>query len=645
MCGICGGFSASAGHNEVASNVRAMTQSLFKRGPDGENIWQDTDLPLTIGHRRLSIIDLSSQANQPMLSADKRFVMAFNGEIYNYQEIGKDLEKIGTVFRSSSDSEVLLEAISRYGLEEALKKARGMFALAVYDRSQRRLHLARDRFGQKPLYFFHYGNRLYFASSAAAFRHCGDVKRTINRQAINSFLSFNYICGNRSIFNEISKVKNGSICTFSLAADEVVRSPDRCFYDICERWEKRTAFAGSFSDAVAALDFLLDEVIEEQKRSDVELGCFLSGGTDSSTLAAKLNKHLRQNLKTFTVGFSQADFDESASAKAFAQQIGCENHQFLFDDNELTAMIPEVAAAYEEPFADTSQLPTLFLSLKAREKVKVCLSGDGADEVFGGYIRHAAIPKILAWQAKLPFDLSRRAGQLLAKTPQKHLEKLTRLMTRIGLRLPRHPALKLQKLLQAFGAESHEMLQLTIMNEMKEPALLPQDPDFLPDFLPSLQASPFRRGLLLDLMNYLRDDILVKIDRAAMNFGLETRMPYLDHRVVEFAFSLPDAFLFSSGVQKRILCELQKRLLPVPGTADNRKTGFSPALHGVLRGRLKDWALSMLEADELNEFGLENRLIRQKWFEFSGHTHDWTFSIWAMIVLSQWLQKFKRNEL
>lgn len=636
MCGICGYFSSAVPRQVMQPCLEKMTSCLARRGPDDQGCWLDADINLGFGHRRLSIIDLSQAASQPMHSHDSRLVMTFNGEIYNYIELRDELEKIGVEFKTSSDSEVLLEAIARWGIEEALKKSRGMLALAVFDRREKKLYLARDRFGEKPLYYYHRPDCLAFASDLESFRHVPNLEMRLDMQALAGYLKYNFVPGTHSIFQDISQVTPGSILSFSCCQDSVEKNGCEEFWRILPV-ESRGAFVGSFEDAVGQLKDLLDQVIMEQRRSDVEIGCFLSSGIDSSLLGKLLHAHGRERLKTFNIGFADEEFDESEGAAFYAAAIGADHQQIIFSDNDVARLLPECVQAYSEPFADTSQLPMLLLCREARKKVKVCLSGDGADEVFAGYVRHVQVPWLQRIARKLPAQLLELAGRAASRISLRRLRAIEKLAAGfpMPIKLPRHLAVKIHKF--AWLAGSGENFHDALLAEWHKDALPLSAEPYSPEFFAG-SVSGLRGLQQNDISAYLRDDVLVKTDRAAMYHGLETRLPYLDPRVWEFVCALPEDFLIGNGHGKRLLQALHNRLLP-EYRSSRGKTGFSPSLRRLLSGRLRGWAEERLFDPILPQVGIDARLIAKKWQEFSEGRYDWTFSIWALIVLAEWLRK------
>ena len=638
MCGICGYFSTQTGRMDLQSQLARMTRSLRRRGPDGEGLWFDEELTLGFGHRRLSVIDLSSAAGQPMFSGNGRYILTFNGEIYNYVELKKELAVLGVVFKTSSDTEVLLEAICMWGLKETLLKVRGMLALALFDKNSRRLYLARDRFGEKPLYYTFNENVLAFSSELKSFKYLKDIALNPNEGAIAGYFRYNFVPGLQTVFKDIYKVENGTILTFELDKDFVRFVCCEKYFCVVQEWQRRGYFSGSLRDAQDQLEELLKIVVNEQRRSDVEVGCFLSSGVDSTLLAALLQQQNERPIKTFNIAFADDEFDESDGAAFFARQIGSDHHRVVFSDNDVVRLLPECVSAFSEPFADTSQLPMLLLCQYSKEKVKVCLSGDGADELFGGYVRHRQIPMLQKQFARFEGFCLELAGRSLVRIPLNRLRAIEKVLRHasVGLDVPRHFATKLHKLGWAM-LNSPEIYD-SLLAEWHHGDLPVKAVALRPDFLEVDKAGPFHSVLLNDLNIYLRDDILVKTDSSAMCYGLETRLPYLDKRVFEFALSLPEKYLLNMGKQKIILNSLRDKLLPGKWQFQ-AKSGFSPPLRRLLKGRLRDWAESLIFAPILENHGVDLDVVRKKWQEFQQQKYDWTFSIWALMIFSSWLEK------
>ncbi len=634
MCGIAGLIDTRIAETELLGSLQKMVASLAHRGPDSGNC--TVEIGVGLGHRRLAIIDLSDNANQPMKSACGRYLICFNGEIYNYREIRQKL--LNERFRSGSDVEVLLEAIAAWGIEKTLETVRGMFAFALYDRDEHQIFLARDHFGQKPLFFFHENHRLAFASEVRAFKHVPGLQLDFDEQSLADYFSYNCIGSGRSVFRQLQKVPGGSVFSFKFTKDQVVRLPDRQFWNLSQAWENRGCFSGSYDEARLQLNELLSQVVKEQMSSDVPIGCFLSGGTDSTLLAGLMKHHADFELPTFTVGFSDPQFDESAVARFYANQLRTRHHVILADEKEMMQMVQMSGAAYDEPFADTSQLPTLLLCRQARQRVKVCLSGDGADELFGGYYRHLLIPAMLGLKQGIFGSALAKIAAFTEKIPLVKLERLLKMLGRTGLRMPRHGAGKLHRMASAFARGDLTAMHEDLMNNWKT-----GDLPFLSNrrFI-TASASACRQSMLIDLETYLPDDILPKIDRAAMHFGLETRMPYLDLRVVEFAFSLPDAYFFYHGSQKRILRELRDSIY-AENISPGGKTGFSPSLPAMLRGSLRSWAEDRLTSPLLVDIGFRRQAIFKRWHEFLKGRADWSFSLWALVQFVNWHEHFRQE--
>ncbi|TAJ34592.1 MAG: asparagine synthase (glutamine-hydrolyzing), partial [Nitrospirae bacterium] len=552
MCGIAGYLTVprQKSRAELQATVLKMADALRLRGPDDGGAWVDAEAGIALGHRRLSIIDLSLEGHQPMPSACGRYMVALNGEIYNYQDIRRELEQesqgSAVSWRGHSDTEVALAAISRWGIEAAVKRFVGMFAIALWDRAERVLSLVRDRMGEKPLYYGRMGRSILFGSELKALRTHPDFKGEIDRGALALYLRHNCIPAPYSIYQGIYKLPPGTMLA--------IPDSQAPFQDPVQYWSAREAaergvaepFSGSTEDAIAALDGVLRDAVRHQMVADVPLGAFLSGGIDSTTVVALMQAQSHRPVKTFTIGFNEAGYNEALHAKAVAAYLGTEHTELYVTPQEAMAVIPRLPALYDEPFADSSQIPTFLVSELARRSVTVSLSGDGGDELFAGYNRYSwgrSIWKALGW---MPRPLRSALAAVLTRVPP---QRWNQIVDTAGFLLPsklklRTPGDKIHKLAEIMAVESPEAMYHGLSSHWKNPAsvvLGSCEPSTvitnrslwadLPDFT--------QRMMYLDTVTYLPDDILVKVDRASMGVSLEGRIPFLDHRVVEFAWRLP----------------------------------------------------------------------------------------------------------
>lgn len=622
-----------------------MALTLAHRGPDDEGAWADENAGIALAHRRLSILDLSPQGRQPMHSACGRHVLCFNGEIYNFAALREELEKSGKApsWRGHSDTEVMLAAFSAWGVEAALKKFTGMFALALWDRKERVLTLARDRLGEKPLYCGWQNNIFLFASELKALRAHPAFMAEIDREALTLFLRHNYIPAPYSIYRGIGKLMPGHY--LRLRENEREARPKAY-------WSLKTAvdsgnqdpFTGSDEEAVDALEHLLGRAIRNQQVADVPLGAFLSGGIDSSTVVALMQANSVRPVKTFTIGFHEAAYNEAEHAKAVARRLGTEHTELYVSPQDALNVIPALPHIYDEPFSDSSQIPTFLLSRLARSEVTVSLSGDGGDELFGGYNRHflgAAVWRRLAW---MPRNLRAALAGVLTRFPPRNWDILFHAIERF---LPRrlrfaHPGDNLHKAAEILALKTPEELYLRLVSHWKAPARLvkggeePQSvlTDPAQATLPDFRA----RMMYLDTLAYLPGDVLVKVDRAAMAVSLETRIPLLDHALVEFAWRLPLRMKIRAGQGKWLLRQVLYRHVPRE-LMERPKMGFGIPLDAWLRGPLRDWGEALLNPERLTREGFFHPApIAQKWREHQAGARNWSYYLWDALMFQSWLE-------
>lgn len=632
-----------------------MISQLALRGPDDEGIWLDRNAGLALGHRRLSILDLSPQGHQPMLSPCGRYVIAFNGEIYNHLDLRRDLEaspqpgllpkgeKKEVAWRGHADTETLLAAIAAWGLEATLKKCVGMFAFALWDRETRTLTLARDRLGEKPLYYGRQGDALLFGSELKALKAHPAFCSEIDRDALTLYLRHNYIPAPYSIYKGIFKLPPGTWVEIK----EGLKIGEPVVYwsafAVAEMGQ-RSLFMGSEAEAVEELERLLQQSIAGQMMADVPLGAFLSGGVDSSVVVALMQAQSNRPVKTFTIGFQDRDYNEAEYAHAVAKHLGTEHTELYVSPEQAMAVIPKLPLIYDEPFSDSSQIPTWLVSQMAREKVAVSLSGDGGDELFGGYNRYFLGPDIWNKIGRFPLPLrSYMAGAMTRIAP----ERWNSAMRMVAPLLPSklrfgNPGDKLHKFAGVLSSESMESLYLGLVSHWddpssivlggKEPLTVLTDRSQWPG-LPGL----VQRMMALDTVSYLPDDILAKVDRAAMSVSLETRVPFLDHRVVEFAWRLPLSMKIHNGQGKHILRQVLYKHVPRE-LIERPKMGFGIPLDSWLRGPLRDWAESLLDEGRLKrECFFDPVPIRKKWQEHLSGSRNWQYHLWDILMFQSWL--------
>jgi asparagine synthase (glutamine-hydrolysing) len=649
MCGIAG-IVALHPDLDLTADVLAMTAKLSHRGPDDGDSWSDPEHGVALGHRRLSILDLSPAGRQPMHSASGRYVVTFNGEIYNHIELRGMLEREGLIhaWRGRSDTETLLAAFEAWSPETALRRAVGMFALAAWDRWTRRLLLARDRLGEKPLYYGRQGNRLTFASELKALRVERGFDGTINRQALALFLRHNYVPSPWSIYEGIYKLPAGHYLWISRDRLDGAPLPYWSAQDACNAGAAEP-FEGSVKEAEEALTAFLKAAIAGQMVADVPVGAFLSGGIDSTLIVALMQAQSVRPVKTFTIGFDEAAFDEARFAAQAARVLGTDHTELYVSPQRAMSVIPELPRIYDEPFADSSQIPTVLVSRLAREQVTVSLSGDGGDELFGGYTRYNH--GLRAWRRlRATPDWIRRA--VIGGIERVPVHYWNHLYTWMRWMVPAdweqsNPGDKLRKLAAALRLVSPEALYLELISHWRDPESVVINGEEPPTLQRAgaigLHARGFiERMMYLDLVTYLPDDILCKVDRAAMSVSLETRVPFLDHRVVEFAWRLPIDYRFAGGIGKRILRSILARHVPQE-LFERPKMGFGIPIQSWLRGALRDWAESLLTESRLRADGyFRAARIRQTWNEHVSGQRDWGYHLWDVLMFQAWLDEQRK---
>ena len=658
MCGLAGLLGASAGD---AGLLGRMAATIAHRGPDDGGVWIDADAGVGFAHRRLSIVDLSEHGHQPMLSSDGRYVISYNGEIYNHADLRTELEAENAGpeggWRGHSDTETLLQAIVAWGLEPALAKSAGMFAFALYDRADRVVHLVRDRFGEKPLYYGWVGRDFIFASELKAFRAHPGFRGEIDRRALQMFASRTHVPAPWSIYRRIFKLPAASILTISASAlpppldEPPTEENGGASLRLRSYWSYRDVvnegIANPIRDEAEALDRLetaLGTAIRGQSLADVPVGAFLSGGIDSSTVVALYQKYSDTPVRTFSIGFEEAGFNEAAHAKAVANHLGTIHHEHYVGAAEARDVIPLLPSIYDEPFADSSQIPTFLVSSFAREKVTVALTGDGGDEMFGGYNRHVQAPRLWNGIQGLPVGLRSVAGKGLAWVPPRFWSGAVSLL---GRRAQPWAGSKFQKAFRvASTARSFEDVYDSFLDEWSHEATPVRDGRASENFRENdvCPAAPDAvRTMYRDAVGYLPDDILHKVDRASMAVSLETRVPFLDHRVAAMAARIPLDLKIRNGTGKYILRELLYRQAP-RSLFERPKAGFAVPVGEWLRGPLRPWAEEYLEPRRLAAAGwFEPGIVQRRWREHLRGRRDSTAALWAVLVFQTWLETQERQ--
>ena len=640
MCGIAGILIADGRARDAnpTTIARAMADTLAHRGPDGADAWGDAEAGIGLGHRRLAVIDLTETGAQPMHSADGRCVMVYNGEVYNFPQLRGELERRGCVFRGTSDTEVMLAAIAEWGLVKAVSRFVGMFAFAVFDRRERTLHLVRDRLGIKPLYWTMQGGLLLFGSELRALMAHPSFRAEIDREAASAFLRYSYVPAPATIFRNVHKLPPGAILTVQAGGEPKLTQ----YWQLSQIIADAPRLSVTPGEAADELDDLLREAVRARMIADVPLGAFLSGGVDSSLVVAQMQASTSRPVRSFTVGFHEKAYDKSAHAREVAHRLGTEHTEVTLSAGDALALVPDIADWFDEPFADSSQLPTYLVSRMTRQHVTVALSGDGGDELFGGYPKYAALDATWRRMRRLPHGLRSLAARGLGRVPERLLARGARLVLdpgrgeRIGEKTRRFASAMRARtgdeaaaVINAVGAHRSELvlgatgaLHLTRMAGLETT---------LPDLASRMQAE--------DMANYLPDDILTKVDRCAMAVSLETRVPLIDHRVVEFVWSLPHAV--RRGTEpKALLKSVLKRYLPLE-LVERPKRGFSVPLGQWLAGPLRGWAEHLLAPDKLAQEGLlDPHAVRDLWQRHLDKRAQNATSLWNILMLRAWSERW-----
>ncbi len=652
MCGIAGfiDFSRAFTNGEAKAVLDRMGRSMIHRGPDDGGVWHDVDSGVGLTQRRLAIIDLSVEGHQPMESACGRFVVVFNGEIYNFGAIRADLDARGLSppWRGHSDTEVLLAAIVAFGLDQALALFNGMFAIALWDKCDRKLHLARDRLGEKPLYLTRDAKRLVFSSETRGIQCFPGFSDEVDRGSLTQLLRFGYIPAPRSIFANVRKLAPGSVLTIDATTGDE-RSWRYWSFEAIVRDGLDRRDVGDGGDAIDGMDALISDAVRLRMVSDVPVGVFLSGGIDSSLVAALMVENATASVRTYSIGFTDREFDEAPHARRIADHLGTSHTEFYVTAREALEVVPMLPDIYDEPFADASQIPTYLLSRLSRREVTVALGGDGGDEIFCGYSRYVMGAQRWAALRRVPLSVRKAVAAALVACPDRLLDLLGRLLR---YQRPSQGAsspfptrvLGLADLLSVSSYQGMSRFMASTWRRPEEIVLAGAEPRSVytdPDFGEWLESLP-ELMMAADTMQYLPDDILVKTDRASMAVSLELRSPLLDHRIIEAAWRLPLSLKLNERSGKLPLVAALERRVPRE-LFDRPKMGFGVPLESWLRGPLREWCESLLSEDRLRSDGFfDSSLVRARWQQHVSGSHNWSQHVWNVLAFQAWLDRQRR---
>lgn len=639
MCGISGFFNFNNyfSHNELKKFSLSMSSTLERRGPDSFGVWIEKTQKIALSHRRLSIIDLNERSNQPMQSQNRRYVIVYNGEIYNYLELKEKLKKKNIRFKTDSDTEVILEAITEFGFDDAIKQLDGMFSMAVWDNKFKDLYLVRDRIGIKPLFYYSDSKSFAFASEIKALKELPWLNFSIDKQALSSYVRLNYVPSPYSIFSKIKKLEPGKILKINLNKKISIRK----YWDLIAV-ARRQSFDKSLLNKFD-LELLIEKKIKNHLISDVPLGVFLSGGIDSSLIAILSQKNSKKKISSFTIGFNEQGYNEANDAKKISKIIGTNHYEKYFSYDEFERLIENIVLSYDEPFADSSQLPTMLLSEITKKKVTVALSGDGGDELFGGYYRYFMAENYKKFIFDQPLIFKNLLSKLIHNLP-------INFWNNVGIFIPKKfggrqfgdKLYKLAKLLKESDENCFYERIISNYNDLSELLLCPEEKKnkLFDRHINMLFPDLIERMQIVDTLTYLPDDILTKVDRASMFNSLEIRVPFLDHNIVEFAWNLPNNQKIKKGNGKIILKKILEKYLP-KNLIYKPKMGFGIPLGKFIVEKLKDeieFFLNSKEVKNQNLFKLDD--YKRKWNEHLKGKRNWQFLIWNFYIFQKWYQKW-----
>jgi asparagine synthase (glutamine-hydrolysing) len=647
MCGLTGFVSTNASTaDELIGTLRPMCEAIAHRGPDDSGEWVDAECGVALGFRRLAIIDVSPAGHQPMVSVSGRYVVTFNGEIYNFEELRRELQEAGLApaFRGHSDTEVMLAAFEAWGVEAAVGRFNGMFAIALWDRKLRRLLLMRDRMGVKPLYYGLAGKTFLYGSELKALQRHPDFEGRIDRSALALYFRFLYVPAPFSIYEGMRKLMPGTILTFDPASGQIETT---VYWSASEAATRGIGnrFRGSEEEASREVEAILRDAVRMRMIADVPLGAFLSGGIDSSLITALMQAESSTPVRTFTIGFTETDYDEARYAAAVARHIGTDHTELYMTPDDVVNVIPKLPAMYDEPFADSSQIPTHLVAMLARRHVTVSLSGDGGDELFGGYTRYFIGQRLFRRLALLPMWVRPAIGRALASLPPHAWDRFLGLFRPLlPAALRQNPGQRIHKVARSIAGGDPDAMYFELVSHWSNVVLQASGAEAQVMSRVGRPALTDRveRMMYFDQISYLPDDILTKVDRASMAVSLESREPLLDYRLVEFAWTLPLSMKVQNGQGKRVLRRVLDRYVPKT-LIDRPKMGFGIPLESLLRGRLRDWAESLLDPAAMRAQGfLDTAQIQSRWKDHLDGKDQWKHHLWGVLMFQAWLQNEER---